>query len=101
MQWAPGGEPREIYGGGGTWDYYAEMTAAEATDTSGVVEYYFECSDDRYSSGGPGDPGGTKWRTERTYKVKVGQSGRNFYFQVKARDIYGNQTAPSPELPAI
>jgi hypothetical protein len=100
MRWAEGGEPREVYGGGGWNDYYAEMTAAEATDASGgLVEYYFECSDDRYSSGGPGDPGGTQWRTERTYKVKVGQSGRNFRFKVIARDIYGNQTAPSAELP--
>ncbi|MHC4324689.1 MAG: right-handed parallel beta-helix repeat-containing protein [Planctomycetota bacterium] len=100
MQWAAGGEPREIYGGGGTWDYYAEMTAAVAIDESGGVEYYFECSDDRYSSGGAGDTGGTKWRTERKYKVKVGQRGRNFYFKVKARDIYGNQTAYSSFLPA-
>ena len=99
MQWES--EPKEVNHGGGTFDYWAEMTAAEATDPSGGVEYYFECSDDRYSSGGAGDPGGTKWRTERTYKVKVGQSGRNFYVQVKARDIYGNQTAPSSELPAI
>ena len=99
MQWES--EPKEIYHGGGTFDYWAEMTAAEATDLSGDVQYYFECSDDRYSSGGAGDPGGTKWRTERTYKVKVGQSGRNFSFQVKARDVYGNQTAPSSELPAI
>ena len=30
-RWAEGGEPREVYGGGGTWDYYAEMTAAEAS----------------------------------------------------------------------
>jgi len=98
MQWES--EPREV-DHGGTFNYWAEMTAAEATDTNGGVEYYFECSDDRYSSGGPGDPGGTKWRTDRTYKVKVGNKGRNFYFKVRARDIYGNQTAPSPDLPAI
>lgn len=98
MQWES--EPREVdYGG--SFNYWAEMTAAEATDTNGGVEYYFECSDDRYSSGGPGDPGGTKWRTDRTYKVKVGNKGRNFFFKVRARDIYGNQTAPSPNLPAI
>jgi hypothetical protein len=98
MQWES--EPREV-NHGGDFNYLAEMTAAEATDTNGGVEYYFECSDDRYSSGGAGDPGGTKWRTERTYKVKVGNKGRNFYFKVRARDIYGNQTAPSPDLPAI
>jgi len=99
MQWES--EPKEVYHGGGLQDYWAEMTAAEATDLSGGVQYYFECSDSRYSSGGAGDPGGTKWRTERTYEVRMGQSGRYFYFRVKARDVYGNETAFSSELPAI
>jgi len=99
MQWES--EPKEVYHGGGTQDYWAEMTAAEAIDPSGNVQYYFECSDDRYSSGGAGDPGGTKWRTERTYEVKMGQIGRYFHFRVKARDVYGNETAFSSLLPAI
>ena len=99
MQWES--EPKEVNHGGGTQDYWAEMTAVEATDLSGGVQYYFECSDDRYSSGGAGDPGGTKWRTDRTYEVKVGQKGRYFYFRVKARDAHGNETAFSPDLPAI
>ena len=93
MQWAVGGEPREVYGGGGTWDYYAEMTAAEATDPSGNVQYYFECTK---------VPGlSSNWQNSRTYKVKVGRSGQAQLFRVKARDVYGNQTAPSPVLPAI
>lgn len=91
MQWAPGGEPREVYGGGGTWDYYAEMTAAKATDSSGGVEYYFECTTE---SGFSRD-----WDASPYYIVLVGRTGQSHRFRVKARDIYGNQTAPSPVLP--
>ncbi|GAJ21615.1 unnamed protein product, partial [marine sediment metagenome] len=40
--WAPGGEPKETYHGGGTFDYWAEMTADIATDPSGGVQYYFQ-----------------------------------------------------------
>jgi parallel beta-helix repeat protein len=99
MQWEI--EPDEVYRGGGWDDYWAEMTAAEATDPSGGVEYYFQCtSDDRYSSGGEGDPGGTKWRTERTYEVRLGRAGQLHEFRVKARDVYGNETAFSYPLPA-
>ncbi|MGB2866645.1 MAG: right-handed parallel beta-helix repeat-containing protein [Sedimentisphaerales bacterium] len=93
MRWAPGGEPLEVYGGGGTWDYYAEMTATEATDPSGGVEYYFECTTESGFSSG--------WQSSHTYKVIIGRSGQAQRFRVKARDIYGNQTAPSPVLPAI
>jgi hypothetical protein len=91
MQWAPGGEPREVYGGGGTWDYYAEMTAADATDTSGGVEYYFECTTE---SGFSRD-----WDASPYYKVLVGRTGQAHRFRVKARDIYKNETAYSPTLP--
>jgi parallel beta-helix repeat protein len=92
MQWAAGGEPREIYGGGGTWDYYAEMTAAEATDTSGGVEYYFQCTT---QSGFSRD-----WDTSPYHKVLVGRTGQGHHFRVKARDIYKNETAYSPLLPS-
>ena len=91
MQWAEGGEPREVYGGGGTWDYYAEMTAAEATDASGGVEYYFQCTT---RSGFSRD-----WGASLYYKVLVGRSGQTHRFRVKARDINKNETAYSPELP--
>ena len=91
MQWAPGGEPREVYGGGGTWDYYAEMTAAETTDTSGGVEYYFECTTE---SGFSRD-----WDASPYYKVLVGRTGQSHRFRVKARDTYKNETAYSPLLP--
>jgi hypothetical protein len=92
MQWATGGEPREVYGGGGTWDYYAEMTAAEATDASGGVEYYFECTT---QSGFSRD-----WDPSPHYKVLVGRTGQGHRFRVKARDISRNETAPSALLPA-
>jgi parallel beta-helix repeat protein len=92
MQWAEGGEPREVYGGGGTWDYYAEMTAAEATDASGGVEYYFECTTE---SGFSRD-----WDPSPYYKVLVGRMGQGHRFRVKARDASRNETAPSALLPA-
>jgi len=86
-------EPAEVYNGGGTFDYWAEMTAAEATDPGGSVQYYFECTTESGFNSG--------WQNSRTYKVKIGRSGQAQRFRVKARDIYGNQTAPSPALPAI
>jgi hypothetical protein len=91
MRWAEGGEPREIYGGGGTWDYYAEMTAAEATDASGGVEYYFQCTTE---SGFSRD-----WGPSPYYKVLVGRMGQAHRFRVKARDIHKNETAYSSLLP--
>jgi hypothetical protein len=91
MQWAEGGEPREVYGGGGTWDYYAEMTAAEATDTSGGVEYYFLCTTESSFS--------RDWDASPYYKVLVGRTNQGHRFHVKARDIHRNETGYSPELP--
>jgi hypothetical protein len=91
MQWAEGGEPREIYGGGGSFDYWAEMTAAEATDPSGGVEYYFECTTE---SGFSRD-----WDASPYYKVLVGRTGQAQRFRVKTRDIHENETAYSSELP--
>jgi hypothetical protein len=84
--------PRQTYGGGGTFDYWAEMSAAEATDTSGSVEYYFECTTDSGFSSG--------WQSSRTYRVRVGRWGQAHRFRVKARDAYGNETAFSSTLPA-
>jgi hypothetical protein len=85
-------EPAEVNHGGGTFDYWAEMTAAEATDSSGNVEYYFECTTQSGFSSG--------WQSSRTYSVKIGRSLQNQMFRVKARDAYGNETAPSAALPA-
>ena len=91
MRWAEGGEPLETYGGGGTWDYHAEMTAAEATDPSVGVEYYFECTTESDFS--------RDWDASPYYKVLVGRTHQAHRFRVKARDIYKNETAYSPELP--
>ena len=91
-QWAPDGAPIEAYGGEGEYDYQARMTALEAIDASGQVEYFFECTTEpAYSSG---------WQSSSSYSVTVGRSGQNLLFRVKARDLYGNETAWSEELPA-
>jgi hypothetical protein len=92
MEWEQ--VPKEVYHGGGTWDYWATMIAVEATDEAGAVEYFFECtSDSRYSS---------KWQTERQYSVQMGAKGRAFRFRVRARDASPshNQTGWSSEWPA-
>jgi hypothetical protein len=90
MQWET--VPHETYYGGGTFDYWAEMSAKEATDPTGGVEYYFECTTaSGFSSG---------WQTSRTYKVQVGRRAQGNRFRVKARDRHGNETAPSSTLPA-
>ena len=90
MQWES--EPKKVNHGGGTFNYWAEMTAAEATDSSGNVQYYFECTNESDFNSG--------WQSSRTYEVKIGGQHVNVTFRVKARDVYGNQTAPSSELPA-
>ena len=78
--------------------YGATMTAAEATDDSGVVEYFFECTyDDKYSSDSDGSDG---WQTERTYTTykPIGAKGHSYPFRVGARDKYGNESW-SPVVP--
>jgi parallel beta-helix repeat protein len=90
MKWEV--QPEEINIGGGWNDYYATMTAVEATDDSGVVEYYFECtSESGFSSG---------WQTSREYTVRVGRQNLAYRFRVRARDKYGNRTGWSEEWPA-
>jgi hypothetical protein len=91
MKWES--QPDEVYRGGGSFDYWAEMTAAEATDPSGGVEYFFECTTESGFS--------SSWQSSRTYEVKLGRRGQLHRFRVWARDSFGNVTAPSPELPAI
>ncbi|NQT01868.1 MAG: hypothetical protein HQ580_07595, partial [Planctomycetes bacterium] len=91
-QWDTDGAPREAYGGTGAFDYLALMTAVEAIDDSGTVEYFFECTTEPAHSSG--------WQSSRTYNVTIGRSGQNHRFRFKARDLYGNETAWSEELPA-
>jgi hypothetical protein len=87
------GTPHEVYGGGGTFDYYADMTAVVAVDAGGgAVEYYFECTTEHGFDSG--------WILTPTYRILVGRSGQNHVFRVRARDQFGNMTAWSPEDPA-
>ena len=90
MQWASA--PRETYGGGGTFDYYATMTAANATDESAGVQYFFQCT----TIGGLS----STWQSSTVYTVKVGRRDQGHRFHVKARDVHGNETGWSSELPA-
>lgn len=90
MQWADGGEPKEI--GDPPFDFYATMTAEIATDPSGGIQYYFDCLD------GSGFDSG--WQGSPSYTVYIGTSGQGLRFRVKARDIRGNETAYSTTLPA-
>jgi hypothetical protein len=88
MQWAAGGEPKEIQ----CSPYYcATMTAEIATDPSGGIQYYFECVDEGGFS--------SSWQGSPTYTVTIGPSGHNYRFRVKARDLYLNETGYSPALP--
>jgi parallel beta-helix repeat protein/predicted outer membrane repeat protein len=89
-QWARDGKPREFNAGGGLFDYWVEMIAAEATDASGPVEYFFECTTEAGFSSG--------WQSSRNYEVLVGRSGQGNRFRVKARDQFGNETEWSEEL---
>jgi hypothetical protein len=90
-RWAQNGEPHEVNVEGGTFDYYIEMEAEEATDASEFVEYFFECTTASSFS--------SDWQSSPTYSVQVGQRGQGHRFRVKARDLYGNETAWSEELP--
>ncbi len=87
--------PKKIQIGDGTWSWHATMTAVEATDESGDVEYYFECTNrSAFSSG---------WQKGRTYTVALGGQHVSAKFRVKARDTSPghNETQPSPEMPAL
>jgi len=86
-------EPEKVRIGEGSFNYHATMTATEAADQDGPVEYFFWCtSESGFSSG---------WQSERTYTVLLG--GQHVYaaFRVKARDAAGNETVWSSELPAL
>jgi len=90
-QWALNGAPREVYDPM-TRIRLTEMEAAQATDASGVVEYFFDCTTRRDLSSG--------WQSSRTYSVEVRDQGGHS-FRVKARDLYLNETAWSEECTAV
>ena len=89
MEWEV--EPYEANMGGGSLDYYAVMTAAEATDEIADVEYFFQCTNQSAFSSG--------WQTSPEYSVKVGRMGQRYVFRVKARDtsVSQNETGWSPQ----
>jgi hypothetical protein len=91
MTWAV--EPKEVRIGAGSLNYHARMTAATATDDSGNVEYFFQCTTESAFSSG--------WQASPEYTVKVGRTGQRHRFRVKARDSSPshNETAWSTELP--
>ncbi|MEN6577663.1 MAG: right-handed parallel beta-helix repeat-containing protein [Phycisphaerales bacterium] len=93
MTWASA--PKEVQGTPASFNnYYATMTATEATDDSGTVEYLFQCTTESAFSSG--------WQTSPEYSVKVGRAGQQHRFRVKARDTSPNhnETGWSPELAA-
>ncbi len=89
MEWAL--EPDEVHIGSGTFDYYVTMTAVEASDDT-RVEYHFQCTTESGFSSG--------WQTSPEYTVKVGRSGQQHRFRVKARDTSPshNETGWSSEV---
>jgi len=92
MQWEV--QPYKYKSGPGPFDWYATMTAVEAEDESGGVEYKFECTDrPGFSSG---------WQSSRTWTVQVGSQSIHPIFRVKARDLSSslNETGWSSKLPA-
>lgn len=88
MQWDS--EPDEVNMGGGSLNYYATMTAAEAVDENADVEYFFECTTQSGFS--------STWQSSREYSVLVGRAGQAHRFRVKARDTSPshNETGWSP-----
>jgi hypothetical protein len=69
------------------------MTATTASDPSGPVEYFFDCT----------TPGGhdSEWQTDATYVDTGLTTGISYIYQVKARDAIGNETTFSDTAAAI
>ena len=66
------------------------MTAVQATDDSGNVEYFFSCV-----TGGNGcnDSG---WQSSRTWSPGGLEANTHYSYKVTARDGYGNENSASP-----
>jgi len=91
MQWAADGKPVKVdKGGTSTTKYWVDMTAAEAADSSGGVEYFFLCTTESGFSS-------KNWQSSTFYTVQIGQGSQIHKFRVKARDANGNETAYSSE----
>ncbi|AQQ72131.1 Fibronectin type III domain protein [Limihaloglobus sulfuriphilus] len=61
------------------------MSTVEARDSSGEVEYYFECVTNEALDSG--------WQSSRVYSVEDLVEGQTYGFRARARDKYGNMTA--------
>jgi len=83
-------QPCECKHSASNMDWWAEMTAAEAQDDSGYVEYFFECVENSSKSSG--------WRVCRHWEILLGRSNQGYSFRVKARDGCHNETAWSPAV---
>jgi PKD repeat protein/endonuclease/exonuclease/phosphatase family metal-dependent hydrolase len=80
-----------------TWpdDSVATMTAATASDSSGGIQYYFDCVE----ALGGGDWQGCEdsgWQTGSTFSDWY-LTGNTYHYRVKARDSLGNETGWSAE----
>ncbi len=92
MEWES--EPSEVRIGGGSFNYYATMVAAEAVDDHEDVEYFFQCTTESGFSSG--------WQSSPEYTVLVGRQGQRHRFRVRARDTSTshNETDWSSEVAA-
>ncbi len=97
-RWDIDGEPREVYGGAGAFDYYVEMKAAEVVSPYSPVEYFFNCRTTSEAASLGFDSG---WQTSRSYTVLVGRSNQGLSFRVRARDQAGNMTEWSDWVMAL
>jgi predicted outer membrane repeat protein len=91
-QWSSDGSPKEVQKGNIPNAFWVEMEAQIATDDSGVVEYYFECTTNPNFS--------SSWQRSPTYKVYLDRTWQDLSFRVKARDHYLNETEWSEEVMA-
>lgn len=89
-QWAPNSTLQVLRDGDGPFDFWVRMTAAQATDDSGWVEYFFECTTDPAAS--------SSWQISPSYDVLVTRGRESGKFRVKARDLFGNETEWSAVL---
>jgi len=97
MAFDPNGLPREYQLNSGDFtDFYVEMLAVTATDDSGVVQYYFECTTEDYEDVWP-DGFSSGWQDSPIWNVKVGRGAGGYTFRVRARDASGNVTDWSEE----
>ncbi len=70
-----------------------KLTATTATDDQSAVEYLFTCVTDGSLS--------STWQSSTNYAIAGLTPGANYTFNVKARDLNGNETAASANLALV